>query len=241
MGFTICQYMLMEKVKNIQRVQCVAFLGIPALTNSNAKIKITHRRGSEIMDGQTLRILIVEDEALVASGISCCLEEIGYETMAIISDGTEVQKFIKNQVPDLILMDINLPHIDGIAVMEELNKEYDIPCVFITGYSDPQLMERASIRNVYGYLIKPVDVNDLRAVIRVAMARYEDYHKVNHSLNEARLHLAERKVIERAKGLLMDEYEMKEMQAMRYLQKKARESNRRVVDIAQAILDREKI
>lgn len=193
------------------------------------------------MEQRPLRILIVEDEALIASGFACCLEEIGYQAPEIASTGQEAIEFIERNQPDLILMDINLPGMNGIATMRRVNETHDIPCIFITGYPDQQqIIAQAEAKNVYGYLIKPVDANDLKAVIGVTMARFRDYHHIHESLSLAQKTLEERKLVERAKGILMDAFEMKEQQAMQYLQKKSRATNKRLAVVAQEIILMEK-
>lgn len=189
------------------------------------------------MGSESLNILIVEDEPLIASGISCCLEELGHKTVGIASTGKEALEMAPALKPDLILMDINIPDLDGIIVMERLSKVISVPCIFLTGYSDQDLIRRASRVNSYGYLIKPVDVNDLNAAINIAIQRSKEMHEKERSLIQSRQALEDRKIVERAKGILMDQYEMQETQAMRFLQKKSRESNRKLPEVAKEIVE----
>ena len=189
------------------------------------------------MTSKKLNILIVEDEYLIASGIAVCIEELGHNLVGVAGTGAEAMEIVGRTDPDIILMDINLPGMDGIEVMAKINESRRIPCIFITGYSDSGLIARAQSPFTYGYLIKPVDISDLRAAINVAMSRFEDYSKVSNSLDKATKALEERKTIERAKGIVMDLLGLKETQAMQYLQKKSRNSNVRVIDIARKIIE----
>ena len=189
------------------------------------------------MAADRLRVLIVEDEALIASGLSFCLDELGHETAGITASGDAALAFVEREAPDLILMDINIPGPDGIAVMERLKERYHVPCVFVTGYSDEQLIRRAESVCAYGYIIKPVDVHDLNAAINIAMSRHRELCAMSSSLSQARQALEDRKLIDRAKGILMDTYEMKEAQAMRFLQKKSRELNKKLPALAVEIIE----
>lgn len=193
------------------------------------------------MSSKSLRILVVEDESLIANGILCCLKELGHTSVGIASDGLQALDLVEKTLPDLILMDINIPQLDGITVMEKVSQKHEIPCIFITGYSSQDFVSRASLTNSYGYLIKPVDINDLRAAIKVAMTRFEEFQKANASFLSAKQELENRKLIERAKGILMDTYLMKEAQAMQFLQKKSRETNKKINVLAQEIIIAERL
>lgn len=184
-----------------------------------------------------IRVLIVEDEPLIASGIKCCLDELEYEVAGILESGKEAISFVQSQRVDLILMDINLPEMDGITAMEQICERQSIPFIFITGYSDSEFIRRARSQNTYGYLIKPVDVSDLKAAIDVALCRFDEYHKLQNQLSKAKNDLAARKLVERAKGILMDSFGMSEAKAMRYLQEKSRKTNRKMEEIARRVIE----
>lgn len=183
-----------------------------------------------------LKIIIIEDEPLIAAGLAAIVQELHHETTAIFSSGVEALQQIDALEADLILVDINLPQIDGIAVMKEIHKRRPIPCIFITGYSEVELIQRAQSVFTFGYLIKPVDANDLRAAISIAISRSHDFKNLYKNMQKAQKALDERKVIERAKGILMDLLGMSEAQAMKYLQNKSRNSNKKLVTIAEEII-----
>ncbi|MFT6945625.1 MAG: two-component system response regulator LytT [Vicingaceae bacterium] len=120
------------------------------------------------------KILIVEDEAIVAKDISVCLEKIGYEVLASFSKGEKALTFLEENTPDLVLMDIMLAgNISGIDASARIKKDYDIPVVFLTAYADEKTIERAKITEPYGYVIKPFKEIDLRTSIEMALYKFK--------------------------------------------------------------------
>ena len=120
------------------------------------------------------KILIVEDEAIVAKDISVCLEKIGYEVIATFSKGEKALHFLKKNKPDLVLMDIMLAgNISGIEASAEIKKKHDIPVVFLTAYADEKTIERAKVTEPYGYVIKPFKEIDLRTSIEMALYKFK--------------------------------------------------------------------
>lgn len=120
------------------------------------------------------KILIVEDEAIVAKDISVCLEKIGYEVLASFSKGEKALTYLEENTPDLVLMDIMLAgNISGIDASARIKKDYDIPVVFLTAYADEKTIERAKITEPYGYVIKPFKEIDLRTSIEMALYKFK--------------------------------------------------------------------
>ena len=120
------------------------------------------------------KILIVEDEAIVAKDISVCLEKIGYEVVASFSKGEKALSFLEDNKPDLVLMDIMLAgNISGIDTSARIKKDHDIPVVFLTAYADEKTIERAKITEPYGYVIKPFKEIDLRTSIEMALYKFK--------------------------------------------------------------------
>lgn len=120
------------------------------------------------------KILIVEDEAIVAKDISVCLEKIGYEVLSSFSKGEKALEFLETNTPDLVLMDIMLAgNISGIDTSARIKKDYDIPVVFLTAYADEKTIERAKITEPYGYVIKPFKEIDLRTSIEMALYKFK--------------------------------------------------------------------
>ena len=190
------------------------------------------------MKNRVFEILIVEDEGIISAGIACCVQNLGYNVCGIAYTGKEAITLAFKKKPDLILMDINLPDMTGIEAMQNISAGENIPCIFLTGYSDKKLIiEANNIQTTYGYLIKPIDENELSAAIVVAMGRHSERKQIEDSAKSAQKALQDRKLIDRAKGLLMDNFNMKESEAMSFLQKKSNDNNKKVVIIAKEIIE----
>jgi len=183
-----------------------------------------------------LKILIAEDEYLVLMGIKSNLKELGHEIIAEAMNGKEAIKLAKEKKPDLIIADINMPKIDGIEAVKEINKDQVIPSIIVSGYSDDELVNKASEVGVFAYLVKPVGVEELKTAIIIAMNKFEEFKKVNEDLQNQKKALENRKYIERAKGLLMDNLGLSEPEAMKKLQNKSQEENIKLIDVAKNII-----
>lgn len=184
-----------------------------------------------------MRIYIVEDDPIILSGFSAMVQSLGYAVAGLETDGERALKEIISIRPDLVIMDINLPRIDGISVIEKVNKVAPIPCIIITGYRDEEQIGRASLAGVYAYLHKPVDEYELQAAIKIVMGRSGEYNAVKEEKDRALQSLSDRKHIERAKGILMRQMQVGEMEAYRMLQKKSRDNNLKLAEMAQRIID----
>jgi len=183
-----------------------------------------------------LKIVIAEDEYLCLIGLKANLESLGYEVVGEATDGEEAVKLALDKRPDLIIMDINMPSLDGIEAIRKINNKTFIPSIIVSGYHDQELIEKASGEDIFAYLVKPVDANDLSAAIKVAMSRYKEFKKLQNELEDTKVSLQNRKYIERAKGILMDRKGLKEAEAMKALQKMSRDNNKKMIDIAKEII-----
>lgn len=184
-----------------------------------------------------MRVLIVEDEPLVAEGIAACIELIGYETAGIAYTGEDAIGLARELLPDVMIMDIRLPDISGIDAVTEIGKHWRIPCVFLTAYTDIKLVEEVGkMEGVYGYLVKPATDSEIKAALDIAMIRHGERQKAEMELKRAQTMLEDRKLIERAKGVLMDNFNLKESAAMEMLQKKSKDKNKKLVEIAKEII-----
>lgn len=184
------------------------------------------------------RVLVAEDEAIIMLGFKTFLTQLGYEVVGEAYDGEAAVSLAETTSPDFLIMDVKMPGLDGIQALEKINtgRAHAIPCVFVTAHSDEYLVSRARDAGAFSYLIKPITMESLRAAIDIALRRYADYADVLEELGEAKGALETRKIIERAKGFLMDNFQMKEKQAMEYMQKKSRDTNRKLVVVARSIL-----
>jgi response regulator NasT len=185
---------------------------------------------------QPLRIILAEDEFLCLVGIRDNLIMLGHDVVSECSSGEELYDLALNLKPDLIITDINMQTMDGIEAIKRINGKIQIPAIIVSGYDDRELIERATDQGVFYYLIKPIDIKDLRVAISVTMAKYAEFLDLKHELFAAQENLETRKLVERAKGLLMERKKLNEMDAMKRLQKISKDSNMKMASVAQSII-----
>lgn len=185
-----------------------------------------------------MRVFIADDEPLVLLGFQKMVSACGHEVAGTAATGPEALEAILRLAPDVIMMDINLPGMDGISVIERIQETLHIPAIVITGYRDPSITARVSAAGVFGYLQKPVGPCEIESALSIAVARYREQRDAELERDKALTRLSERKLIERAKGLLMDQFGIGDEQAMRFLQRKSRNENRKLALVAQEILSK---
>lgn len=194
-----------------------------------------------------LKVLIAEDEYVNLMGLRVNLEDLGHEVIGEARDGEEAVRLATELDPDLILMDINMPGIDGIQAIEEINRIREdagreiVPVIIISGYHDQNLVDRANEVGVFAYLVKPVREEELKVAIEVCLARFHEFQELKKEYQRVKDSLEARKLIEKAKGILMYRNNLKEDEAMRALQRKSRDSNKKLVDIAKEIIEADRI
>ena len=184
----------------------------------------------------TLQFVIAEDEAIVLRSLERYVKKMGHVVAGVALDGAEAVERIRALAPDMVLLDLNMPEKDGIAVIREACLEKMIPVVIITGHYSDMLMTQADLGCVYGYLMKPTSEEQVQAAIRIAWSRQEAYLASQRETQEYRSALEDRKYIDRAKGILMDEFGLKECEAMMRLRKMARDSKRKLGDTARSVI-----
>ena len=191
---------------------------------------------------ERIRVFIVEDEPLVLAGYIAVLESANYEVIGTAQDGMEAIDAILKEKDniDIAVVDVNIPSMDGIEVVKQVNSVKRIPFIIVTGYRDEALIQRADKAGVFGYLQKPVDKYDLISCINIAFTRFQEYKAAKIEAVEAKIALRDRKIVEQAKGILMDKFNMGEKEAMVFLQKKSRDKNRKLVEIAKDIIKADK-
>lgn len=175
-----------------------------------------------------LEILVADDEALIRLGLRVMLEELGHR-VTLAPDGREALRLARQRAFDLAILDIKMPRTDGLAAAQALSRHTPLPVIFLTAYSEADLVEQATDLPVHGYLVKPVQPEQLAAAIAVARKRFAEAQAAGRAA-------AERRLVERAKGRLMAGG-MSEPEAHRLLQQRARESRRKLAEVAQEILD----
>jgi len=189
-----------------------------------------------------MKVLIAEDDPVVALGLTERVRSLGHVPIGPVGDGEQAVAEAKASLPDLYLFDIEMPALDGLAAAVQLAGEgLRRPVVILTGVDDPSLVERSIASGVSAYLTKPIDTRELEAAIRLAAARHAEFEALEAEVSRAQQALEDRKLVERAKGLLMSALRLSEPEAFRRLQTTARERNLSLVEVAQRIVENESV
>ena len=184
----------------------------------------------------SLRVVIAEDEPAVLLGFQAMVRACGAQVIGTAMDGQETVDIVLKMRPDILLLDINMPTLDGLSALEKINETIRVPAIIITGYRDNRLAERTSSMSIYGYLHKPIDELEIRNVLRIASARFREQQALVQERDNAENALRNRKIVEHAKGFMIKEFGLSEPDAMKALQSKAKNENRKLVDVAKSIL-----
>src|SRR5262245_64615757 len=183
-----------------------------------------------------MRILVAEDETIIRLDLRGLLERAGYEVVAEARDGEEAVVLAREHEPDLAVMDVKMPRLDGIDAARRMLEERPIPIVMLTAFGQRELVDRAAEVGVYGYLVKPFREQDVVPAIETARARYAELVEVRAEADSLAEALVARKAIERAKGLLMQKEKLTEADAFARLRKASQVSGRPLVVIAEAVI-----
>ena len=183
-----------------------------------------------------IRLVIADDESLIRMNLKETLVGLGYLVVGEASDGATVIHLARELRPDLVLMDIKMPKIDGIQAAKVLTEEKISPVLLLTAYSDRELVERAKDAGVVNYIVKPFRDAELMPAIEIAMARYQEFIKMDDEISDLKETLETRKLVERAKGVLMDTQGLKEAEAFRKIQQLSMNTRKSMKEIAQALL-----
>jgi AmiR/NasT family two-component response regulator len=181
-------------------------------------------------------VLLAEDETIIRLDLCKLLERAGYDVVAEARDGEEAVELARQYEPDLAIMDVKMPKLDGIEAARQILEERQIPIVMLTAYGRRELVSRAAEAGVYGYLVKPFQERDLIAAIVTAQARHEELATVREEATSLAEALQARKVIERAKGLLMEREGLTEREAFSRLRRASQISSRPIGAIAEAVV-----
>jgi AmiR/NasT family two-component response regulator len=185
---------------------------------------------------QTTRVLIAEDEALIRLDLKEMLEEEGYSVVAEVGDGRQAVDQARELRPDLVILDIQMPELDGLSAAEQIASARLAPVIVLTAFSQRELVERARDAGAMAYLVKPFSKNDLVPAIEVARARFTEMTTLDDEVRSLEERLETRKVIERAKGKLMADRGLTEAQAFRVIQQKAMNERTSMKVLAEQIL-----
>ena len=186
-----------------------------------------------------LRIAVADDEPRMLDYYQDTLPLLGHRVTCAAPTGQDLVRCCRDARPDLVITDIKMPDMDGIDAIVELGREEPIPAILVSAYHDPELFERTKEGHVLAYLVKPIKQADLEAAITIAMQRFEQFRALRQEAGALRQALEDRKLIERAKGVLMKRAGLDEEGAFLRLQRVARESSQKLVEVARMILGAE--
>jgi two-component system, response regulator PdtaR len=182
------------------------------------------------------RLVIADDESIIRMNLKETLVGLGYLVVGEAGDGVSVINVARELKPDLVLMDIKMPKLDGIQAARILTEEKIAPVLLLTAYSDRDLVDRAKEAGVVNYVVKPFREAELLPAIEIAMARYQEFLEMDKQIADLKEVLDTRKIVERAKGILMDTQGLKEAEAFRKIQQLSMNTRKSMKEIAQAIL-----
>lgn len=182
------------------------------------------------------RVVIADDDPIIRMDLREMLSGMRYDVVGEAADGKDAVELARKHSPDLVIMDIRMPELDGIEAARILTSEEIAPVLLLTAYSEPELVQRATQAGVIGYLVKPFRESQLGPAIQVTLARFREFEQLRKELGDVREALEARKVIERAKGMLMNRYGLTETDAFRRIQKRSMDTRKSMREVAEAIL-----
>ena len=184
----------------------------------------------------SLRIMLAEDESAVAASLGQQLRALGHKVVAEAATGKEAVRIAAEKSPDLVIMDIKMPDGDGIEAARGIADQCPLPIVFLSGHFDEDLLEGVAASGGLAYLLKPATSEQLQAALMLARRRFDEMADLREQVAQLEQALEARKLIARAKGLLMQRHGLTEQEAHRRMQKEASRSNMKLVELARAIL-----
>lgn len=185
---------------------------------------------------ENYRIVIADDEALICMDLREMLEEAGHTVVGVGSDGVEALELVKANKPDLAILDVQMPRLDGIQAAKMIAHDNLAPVVLLTAFGDEDVVEKAKKSMVFGYVMKPVEERALFPAIQIAVAQFRQKNDMVNRVKEMERELASRKIIDRAKGLLMDFYKMPEEEAYRRMQQTSMKRGISLAEVAQKVV-----
>jgi len=182
------------------------------------------------------RVIIADDESIIRMDLREMLTNLGYLVIGEVGDGRSAVNLARELRPDVVVMDIKMPDMDGIDAAKVLTEERISPVLLLTAYSQQELIERARDAGVVGYIVKPFRESDLSPAIEVAVARFAEFRALEKEVGDLKLALETRKLVDRAKGILMDTQDMTEAEAFRKIQKMSMNTRKPMKEVAEAII-----
>ena len=185
----------------------------------------------------SVRVVIAEDEAIIRLDLKEILQEEGYEVVGETGRGDEAIELVRSLQPDLVILDIKMPGADGLSAAREITSERLAAVVILTAFSQRDLVDQARDAGVLAYVVKPFQKSDLLPQIEIALGRFREIQNLAHDVKSLEEQLETRRVVERAKGILMDDCAMKEAEAFSWIQKTAMRERVTMKEIARRIIE----
>ncbi len=182
------------------------------------------------------RVIIADDESIIRLDLREMLTNLDYLVVGEAGDGRSAVNLARELKPDVVIMDIKMPDMDGIEAARVLTEERIAPVILLTAYSQKDLVERAKVAGVVGYMVKPFREADLGPAIEVALARFKEFETMHKEVDDLQLALETRKLVDRAKGILMDSQGLTESDAFRKIQKMSMNTRKPMKEVAEAII-----
>ncbi len=186
------------------------------------------------------RVLVAEDEALIRLDLVELLTDEGFEVIAQAADGEEAVKLARELSPDLVIMDVKMPRMDGIAAAEAIAEERIAPIVMLTAFSQRDLVERARDAGAMAYVVKPFDASDLIPAVEIAIGRFAEIKAIEEELASLEDRFESRKIIDQAKGILQEGLGLSEPEAFRWVQKTAMDLRKSMREVAEGVISHKK-
>lgn len=183
-----------------------------------------------------MRILIADDEAMIRLGLRTMLEEMGHQVVGSAVDGTAAVRLADALQPDLVILDIKMPGLDGLAAAQRIAAEQAVPIIMLTAYSERELVEQAASLAVQGYLVKPIREADLAPAIEIAVSRFQEWSALREQASSLQEAVLARELVDRAKRVLMEREGLTEEEAFLRIQRRSRYRRRSMGDVAREVL-----
>jgi response regulator NasT len=186
-----------------------------------------------------LRIVVADDEPDMQDYFRTILPILGHEVVGVAGNGRELLELCQSARPDLVITDIRMPDMDGIQAAVQIARQQPLPVILVSAHHDADDIHRAEADHILAYLVKPIKQTDLEPAIAIALRRFEQFQALRKEAADLRQALDDRKLIERAKGIIMKKTGLEEAEAFKRLQKLASDRNKKLVEVAQMILTAE--
>ncbi len=181
-------------------------------------------------------MVIADDESIIRLDLKETLRRMGHQVVAEAGDGRTAVDLVRQHKPDLVILDVKMPELDGVDAAKEISREKLAPVLLLTAYSQQDLVRRAMEAGVFAYVVKPFTESDLLPAISVATARFREFNAISEQAESLAVALETRKIVDRAKGILMDRHGLKEADAFRRIQQQSMNTRKSMREIAEAII-----